>query len=211
MKHLTPTTGFFVLLFMLNVSMTDKYTEANIKVILKSGDAKQFKSHKSLNLVVSYENLKIGEYNSEKEYLDKKVKENNEKEAGKGEKWLNKWDYAKTNVWPQRFEELYNKVLDKKLGMKCDRNSQSNPYTLRVKVTYIEPGYNVGVSRKPASANFEFELVNSTNNAEVIASLYLNHVPGEDAMGLDFDSDKRIGECFAKAGKMLAKYILKAK
>jgi len=199
------------MVFLLNTSMKLSVSGIQTKVILKSGDLKEFKTHKSINLKVTYEYLKIGDYNSEKEYIDKKVSENNKKESGKGDKWSEKWENAKSNVWPQRFEQLYNKILDKKLGIKCDRNSISNPYTLKVKVTYIEPGYNAGVSRKPAAANFEFELVNTTQPEEVLVSLYLNHVPGEDAMGLDFDADRRIGECFAKAGKMLANYIVKSK
>jgi len=201
----------FALLLMAFTTNLGTVASTNIRVILKSGDLKEFKTHKSINLKVVYENLKIGEYNSEKEYIDKKVSENNKKDAGKGDKWLEKWENAKANVWPARFEELYNKVLSKKMGLKCDRNSVSNPYTLVVKVTYIEPGYNVGVSRKPASASFEFDLVSNALPNDPLVSLYVNQVPGADAMGYDFDSDKRIGESFAKAGKMLGGYIIKSK
>ena len=187
-----------------------KSNVANIKVILKSGNPKEFKTHPKVNLKVVYDKLKVGDFNSEKEYINKKVKEANKKESGKGDAWLEKWENAKNNVWPRRFEELYNKVLEKK-NLSCENGATDNEYTLVVSVTFIEPGFNVGVMSKPASANFEFNLYGKDSDSEPLAELYLNGVPGAQAMGYDFDSDTRVGESFAKGAKMLAAYINKQK
>jgi hypothetical protein len=206
----------FILAFsivpLLSFQSSVKHAESvNLKVMLESGDAKEFKTHPVINLKVTYDDLKVGDFNSEAQYTKKKVKDLNSKESGKGDTWLMKWENAKENVWPERFELMYNKVLEKKANLKCDRNSTENEYTLMVNVTFIEPGFNVGVASKPAAASFEFNLVKTSNPSESLAKLYVNNVPGAQAMGYDFDSDTRVGESFAKGAKMLAAYILKQK
>ena len=77
------------------------------KVILKSGSALAYKKEKKINLRFEYTRLKIGAFNSEEEYTSKRVGELNKKEKGKGDDWLKKWENAKTEYWPKRFEEMY--------------------------------------------------------------------------------------------------------
>lgn len=177
------------------------------KVIHKSGKLLEFKTHKDMNFTVSYESMRLGDYNSEAEYTDKKVKDLNKKEKGKGDTWLEKWENAKAVVWPGRFEQLYNKILGEKLGYKIHFGDTSYEYTLAVKVTFLEPGFNIGIMKRIAEASFSYTLLNE--KGEELAELYCNNVPGADAMGMDFDTDKRVGESFAKAGKSLAAFIVK--
>lgn len=49
----------------------------------------------------------------------------------------------------------------------------------------------------------------SINRSKQIAMLTLSNVIGEQMMGMDFDTESRVAESFAKGGKMLAGYIHK--
>ena len=176
------------------------------KIILKSGDVKKISTEKSIKVEYDYSKMKVGEYNSEDEYVSKKVKEYNAKEKGKGDKWKEGWEGARKDRYQPKFEELFNKAAD---GITIGENPAKSKYTLTVKTTFIEPGFNVGISKKPAFVNFEFSFVETDNPTNVVAELYLNNVIGSQSMGFDFDSGSRIAESYAKAGKMLAKFIAK--
>lgn len=77
---------------------------------------------------------------------------------------------------------------------------------MNIHTTFIEPGFNVGVMRRPAFINLE---VTFTKGEEELVVLSATKAPGADAMGFDFDTGYRISEAYAKAGKSLGKFILK--
>lgn len=178
------------------------------KVILKSGDVKTLKGETELMLSYDYSNMKVGAFNSEDEYVNSKVKEYNAKEKGKGDKWKQGWIGARKERYQPKFEALFNKGMKKK-GIVASETSSSAKYTLIVKTTFIEIGFNVGIAKKPAFCNYEFLIVETSNPSSVVAELYLNNVIGSSSMGYDFDTGSRVQESYAKAGKMLAKFIVK--
>lgn len=177
------------------------------KVILKSGDLSKLKGEKDLKLEYDYSTLKVGAYNTEAEYVDLKVKEYNEKEKGKGDKWKAGWINSRKERFHPKFEALFNKAI-KKTGIVASE-SASGKYKMIVKTTFIEPGFNVGMAKKPAFCNYEFVIVETANPSTVVAELYLNSVVGSQSMGFDFDSGSRIAESYAKGGKMLGKFMAK--
>jgi len=174
---------------------------------LESGKLDFLKGQKTLNVVYAYDNMKVGK-GTEQEYIDKKVTEYNKSEAGKGDKWQKGWVAARTERYQPKFEELMNKRLEDN-GVKVG-NYPDAPYTLVVKTTFTEPGFNVGVMRMPAYTNMEavFVKTGSTNPEAVITMM---KSPGADAMGYDFDAGARISESYAKAGKSLGAYLNKQK
>lgn len=177
-------------------------------VILKSGDLKVLKNEKVITTKYDYSNVKVGAFNSESEYVDKKVKEYNEKEKGKGDKWKAGWIGARKERFEPKFEEVFNKKA-KKIGTTVSSGAAGTKYTLIVKTTFIEPGMNIGIAKKPAFANFEFTFVETANPGKIVAELYLNNVIGSSGGGFDFDAGSRIAESYAKGGKMLAGFIVK--
>jgi len=205
-------TKSFLLLFLGAVFIASAQYGMNTgsKVILKSGDLKTIKSEKTIKVEYDYSNIKVGAFNSEAEYIDKKVKEYNAKEKGKGDKWKEGWINARKDRYEPKFKELYNKG-GQKLGQSIDESTSGTKYTLIVKTTFIEPGYNIGISKKPAFVNFEFVFVETANPSTVVCELYLNNVMGSQGMGFDYDVGSRVAESYAKAGKMLMAYILKSK
>ena len=175
-------------------------------IVQKSGDCKKVKTEKTIKVEYDYSKMKVGDFNTEAEYVDKKVKEYEKKEKGKGDKWKEGWDGNKKERFQPKFEELFNKASD---GITISDKANNTKYTLIVKTVFLEPGYNIGISKKPAFVNFEFSFVETANPANVVAELYVNNVVGAQAMGFDFDSGSRIAEAYAKAGKMLGKFLAK--
>lgn len=170
------------------------------KIKTKSGDKDILKSESAINIEFSYDNLTVGKFKSEQEYITAKTAEYNKKEAGKGDTWAKSWANDKESRYEPKFVELFTDNS----GMKVDKDAK---YTLIFKTTSIEPGYNIGISRKNAEIDAEIWIVETANKTTPLATFTINNVPGGTAFGYDFDTGLRISEAYAKAGKSLGKYL----
>lgn len=178
------------------------------RISQKSGGVDALKGQSVVNVEYDYSEFGVGKFATEKEYIAKKVEEYNSKEAGKGDSWKESWVKSRENRYEPKFEELFNKGMEKK-GMEVVKGKKDAKYTLIVRTTFVEPGFNVGVARKPASVDFEFDIVETSNRSIKISEQTLNGVPGAQFGGYDFDIGSRIAESYAKAGKVLAAYLNK--
>lgn len=191
------------LLFIAGFSLTSMAQ----KIRIESGDLSFLKGETELNIKYDFSDFQVGGFSSEGEYKEKKIKEYNDKEAGRGDTWEKSWERDKSERFPNKFEEL----LDKGLGAKIHsaQNNSKAKYTLIVKTTFIEPGFNIGVMRKSAAVSFEYIFVDAADETKVLARLKQAEVPGGQFGGYDFDSGTRVSESYAKGAKMLAAFILK--
>jgi len=172
------------------------------KLKVTSGKLKDLSSYKSYNMVYTYEDgLKIGK-KSEADYVAEKVVGKNEKEAGTGDTWAEKWHGNKEGgKFFEKFEELLNKELGN-YGVSASRDNASASATMNVNVYYMDPGYNIGISRKPAYVSMTVTFVADGSELAVVDMV---KAPGSGGSGYDFDASYRIGEGFAKSAKNLAK------
>lgn len=175
------------------------------KITLKSGNLAFLKGQKNLNIEFTYDNLAVGKFENENDYIAKKVDEYNSKEAGKGDIWKEAWFNDRPTRYEPKFLELFGKYLEPH-GITADRGLTAD-YTMVVHTTFIEPGFNVGVARQNAYTNSEI-LFKDASGA-VIATLTVLNSPGATAFGYDFDSGVRISESYAKMGKSLAGFVIK--
>ena len=176
------------------------------KINVKSGDLDFLKNQKKLNITYDYSNMGVGKFDKEEDYINKKVTELNEKEAGSGDKWKENWIADRKANFEPKFEELFNKTLEKndlKGGDFADAE-----YTLILKTTFTEPGFNVGVARKNAYTDLEAVFV-KTGSTDPVAVVTIEKSPGRGGMGYDLDTGFRIQESYAKAGKELGQYLAK--
>jgi len=176
------------------------------KIKVDSGSIDAVKSEKKVNIQYDYSSFGVGKFKTEAEYVDKKVSEYNEKEPGKGDKFKEGWEKARADRYQPKFEELINDILAKS-GAKYGDNPEAK-YTLIVKTTFIEPGFNIGVMKQAAYVSFEYIFVETANPSTVVAKLSQQKVPGSQMMGYDYDAGTRIAESYAKGGKMLGKLLL---
>lgn len=180
---------------------------ANAQKIKKiEGNLSPLKGEKALKIEFKYENMEVGKNLTEEEYIERKVKEYNEKEAGTGDKWRESWVRDREARFEPKFIELFNKYTEK-VDLEGAKEGASN-YTLIVHTYYTEPGFNVGVMRRPAFIHVKYTIVKTGTN-DIVVQYDQQKIPGADAMGYDFDTGTRIAESYAKAGKEFGKLLSK--
>lgn len=170
------------------------------KVKTTSGSDDILKSESSINIEFSYDNITVGKYKNEQDYITAKTEEYNKKEPGKGDSWAASWKNDRESRYEPKFIELFKLSS----GMSIITDSK---YTMIVKTVSIEPGWNIGISRKNAEIDLEIWIVETANKSSKLASFTINNVPGGTAFGYDFDTGQRISEAYAKAGKSLGKSL----
>ena len=172
------------------------------KIKVMDGNVKALSGVTAIKIEYDYSNLAVGKFDVENEYIEKKVAELNEDEAGTGDSWKEKWFADRPERFEPKFEELFTKYA---ANIESGQDVNSD-VVMNVHTTFIEPGFNVGVARRPAYIDLEVTFHKGGEQVVVISML---KSPGSDAMGFDFDTGYRISEAYAKAGKALGKYLTK--
>lgn len=196
MKLLTTTVA------LLLVQSFALVTQAQ-KLKLTEGDLSALKGQTSINFEFTYDNMKVGKFDTEKDYIDKKTEEYNKKEAGRGDNWAKNWVADRQARFEPKFIELFTKASEMS-------ESKTAKYTIIFKTHFTEPGFNVGIMRKNAKVDADAVIVETANKSKVIAIISVDDALGRTAGGYDFDTGLRISEAYADAGKALGKYIRKS-
>ena len=179
------------------------------KISVTKGDLSLFKAITVLNVDYDFSEFGVGKFKTEEAYIEDKKTDYNEDEPGKGDKWEEDWHAGKESTYKRKFEELFNLIM---LSKKSEMLIGSNPdadYTLILKTTFMEPGYNIGISRKDASINVEAILVKTDDQTNPLVIIKMDKVPGHGLFTGDYDVEHRIGQAYSQAGDKLASYIWK--
>lgn len=185
-----------VLFSFVILLMSGAYLNAQ-KMEVKSGAIDFLKNQKTLLVKYDYTNMAVGKYDKEADYIDAKVKELNDAEPGKGDKWKEDWFGKRTSAYEPSFEELFNKGLEKN-GLSCSKTATDAEYSITIHTTFTDVGYFIGISSKPAYINAEVIFTKIASN-EVVAVITAEKVPGVGG----------IKESYAKLGKSLAAMVSK--
>jgi hypothetical protein len=190
---------------VLAISFSFLQAEAQ-KIKTKEGDPSVLKNEATINIEFTYDNISVGKFADEKDYIKKKTDEYNAKEPGRGDIWAKNWIADRQNRYEPKFTDLYT-ITSKKTV------SKEAKYTLIFKTKSIEPGYNVAGGmvafggRKNAEIDAELWIVETANRSNTIAVITIENAPGGTWGGYDYDTGTRIAESYAMSGKKLAKYI----
>jgi len=177
------------------------------KISVKKGNLDFLKGQKSLLVTFDYSNMAVGKFDKEDDYIAKKVEDYNKSEAGKGDKWKESWKNDRASRYEPKFETLFNEYASK-IGLTGKRDVADAQFKMDIHTTFTEPGFNIGITRKPAYIDLTITFKNISSGEE-IAVIQVDNCPGRDAFGYDFDTGYRIEEAYAKLGKSLAGYIIK--
>lgn len=186
------------------IALSSAYMAEAQKIKLTEGSLSALKGQTEINTVYEYDHIKVGEFDNEDDYIQKKKDEYNKKESGRGDTWAAAWKNDRATRYEPRFEELFTDNA----GIKAGKFPQAK-YTLIFKTTFVEPGFNVGVARKNAYINGEIWIVETADHSKVIAKSTVEKAPGRIAMGFDFDNGTRIGEAYAATGKVFGRQVKK--
>jgi hypothetical protein len=187
-------------LLMICVMLSLSFAGFSQKIKTVEGDLAPLKNEVIINIEFTYDDMSVGKYKKEQDYIDVKKEEYNKKEPGRGDRWAKSWVSDRGGRFEPKFAELF--VENSKMVI-----TTRAKYTLIFHTTSTEPGYNIAISRKNAEIDGEVLIVETANRNNVIAKLSVNNAPGRTFMGNDYDTGERISEAYAKAGKSLGKYI----
>jgi hypothetical protein len=151
------------------------------------------------------ENMKIGKV-SEKDYVEKKVKDYNKKEPGKGDTWKEDYYNDRVDVFEPKFMGYFNQVVAP-FGVSLEKITDQAEYLMVVNTTFIEPGYNIGYMSKNASVDFEITFTPVDDETKVLAKYTELKVPG-GIFGIEFDFATRVGEAYAIGGQFFAAQLV---
>ena len=191
----------FVVLGFLFVATTAANAQ---KLVTKSGNLDFLKGQKEFNVEFIFDKTTFGKANKpEAEFIKEKVDENNKKEAGQGDKWLEDWNNAKAHKFPEKFISIMKEEMPADVSV----NTPTAKYICMVKPLNMETGFKIGMSTIPAKVDFELSWADASDKTKTLCVQTLENVPGSQAMGFDFTSSSRLAESFAKAGKILGKNL----
>lgn len=174
------------------------------KLKLTKGSLAPLKGETQILVEFDYSEFGVGRFKEESEYVKQKQEEYNQKEPGRGDKWRQAWDGDKDGRFPASFIQLYNKWAKK--SPIINTTGSDFKYKMIVKITFMEPGFNIYVAKKYASINLIISYVALSNPSEVIAEVVLTGAAGRTYGMNDYDTGLRISEAFALAGKSLSRF-----
>ena len=184
--------------FLLAIAVSLNLNAQRIKLV--EGDLSVLKNEQKINTEFTYDNMKVGKFSKEADYVADKTESLNKKEAGRGDTWAKAWVTDRKSRFEPKFNELF--AQESKMSV-----SEDAKYTLIFKTVTTEPGYNIGISRKNAEINAEVLVVETANRDKVVAKASVQRAVGRTFGGFDFDTGERLSEAYADAGKALGRFI----
>lgn len=189
---------------LLLFTLTSAGYAQKMKVI--SGDFGFLKGQEQIKVTVDFSEVTFYNENlSEKEYIDRRVKEIDEEETGESANWLKDWESFREGRFLNKLAKVATES-SKKTNLHFSPDSDA-PYTLVVKVTWIYPGWFGGVMKQPAKVSTLLNFVETANPTNVVLSIESDKALGDIAFVGVPNTNDRIAEGFAKTGKSLAQLI----
>lgn len=176
------------LLFTLSImAQKGKVLEGNWKA---AGGIEKF------DLEFDYSTVEVPDFDTEQGYIEQKMKEKNEDKAGEGKVWRERYFADREQHFEPKFIESFNKRGD----WQASKDFDDAAHVLKVEITMLSHGWNVGVMRKAARLDAVIYVYKRGESTPLLKVKYEN-VKGADAMGYDFATHSRVAEGFAKLAK----------
>ncbi|MBS1645549.1 MAG: hypothetical protein JST36_10970 [Bacteroidetes bacterium] len=194
-----------VLLLALMGSLCNPRIATAQRIRLIEGNASILDGVTSINILFDYSQMRVGHFENDQDYIQHRKAELNEKNWGRGTRWAKAWIANRKSFYEPSFQQAF--------GESTGIEITSNPdvaYTLILKTTFTEPGYNIRFKRKSASIDAEAWIVFTTDTTQVLAKYSIEDAPGKSFDGYDFTATQRIAEAYNAAGTKLGQ-LLKSK
>lgn len=171
------------------------------KIEIESGDLSFLKGVSEISVVFEYpEDMEFGKTTLE-EYVDDKVKEREKKEEGSGEIWKNKF-YDDRDRYNERFIETLGKYSK---DLVVAEDNKEFKYTMIVKTTFTEPGFQLGFHSKSSSINLEINFIETNTPDNIITTVNISKAVGVAHP----DAGERVASAYANAGAVFGRYLKK--
>lgn len=173
-------------------------------IVLISGKLDFLKNERGVQFKFTYDDMLVGKM-TEAEYVEKKVTDYNAKEVGRGDTWRKAWLEDRTSRFQPKFIELFTKYMAEN---ETPFKIEDSKYLFELNTNFTEPGFNVGVMRRNASIDLVCKIIEVSSGKQV-AMINIRDAYANNFWGADFDSGYRLQESYAKAGRELAKFLIK--
>lgn len=172
------------------------------QVDLSRGDLSILKAEKSINIEFTYDKMTVGDDGKEANYIKRKKDEMNSKEAGSGDAWAVKWEEDKK----QRFEPKFILGFSNLSKMTVTKDAK---YTLLFNTKAMEPGYQVGISKRNAGIDGTVTIIETANPAKKLIVMSVERPAENKWRGAAFDAGSRIADAYYLSGQKVGKFIAK--
>ena len=202
---------FFPLVALFIIPNTDIIAQI---VAFNSEEIEILKHEKTINLEFSYDSMAVidpvANYQTEDDYIQKKMKEHNDAEPGKGKKWLAEWNRNKIVLFEPTCIKYLNKRLGK-YGVEAGKNQPTALYTILVKTVLIDTGWpGWSYVYGPATINLEMIIYKTNDKSKIVARYYFYGITGAGgATDYSSSSGERIGYAYRYAGYIIGELLVK--
>ena len=172
------------------------------EVDFTKGDLSFLKGETTINIEFTYEKMSVGDFNKEADYIKKKIEEQNAKDPPNGDNWAAEWEADKKIFYGDKFILGFTK--QNKMSFSKDAK-----YTLIFNTKALEPGYQVGISKRNAGVDGNVTLVETAKRDKKLAVLFVERAPETKWRGAAFDAKSRIGDAYYMDGQKVGKFIEK--
>ena len=195
------------ILFLMGVFLLPGMTIfAQCKLV--SGNVSVLKGQSVINLQYDYSRMAVGKFKNSDDYVANRTADMNKKKPGDGDRWAEAWRNDRTSRYQPMFEKNLNQIVGR-FNVTCKENATDAKYTLIIRTTFTEPGYNIGISRQNAWIKMEVDLVETSNPGTVLASMLMKREDSANMMGYDYDTGGRIQSAYDRAGDHLGAFLVK--
>lgn len=172
------------------------------EVDMTKGDLSILKGETSVNFEFTYEKMAVGDFNKEADYIKKRIEEENKKDPPNGDNWAAQWEEQKKNYFGDKFMLGFFKSYE----MKYDKSAK---YTLIFNTKALEPGYQVGISKRNAGVDGTLTLIETGKPEKKLAVIYVERKPETKWRGAAFDAKSRMGDAYYVDGLAVGKFFNK--
>lgn len=178
---------------------------------------------RNVNVVFDYSDMSVGKYENEMDYVADKVKEKNEKRAGEGDLWEEKWYGQRERFFESAFLESLNDFTAYKKNLHFGKNKAGAKYTVVIHTLFMEPGFNIGIASKDAEIDVEIVFYESNDLDQSLSKFNAYNVKGSNTRQNmyyghgttpvgpgdvnSYSVSGRLSDAYRKCGQELAKYI----
>jgi hypothetical protein len=195
------------ILFLMGIFLLPGVTMlAQCKLV--SGNVSVLKGQSVINLQYDYSRMAVGKFKNAEAYVADRTADMNKKKPGDGDRWAEAWKNDRASRYQPMFEKNLNAIVERH-NVTCKENATDAKYTLIIRTTFTEPGYNIGISRQNAWIKMEVDLVETANLGTVLASMQMKREDSVNMMGYDYDTGGRIQSAYDRAGDHLGAFLVK--
>ena len=188
-----------ILLIAVSLSILSVTNAQKIKVT--SGDMSFMKDLAELSIVFEFpEDMKYGKMTLA-EYIEKEKAKREAKKEGDGDIWEEKFIGDQ-----ERFKSQFIYAMEKYAGdLYVVEDDPDYKYTMIVKTTFMEPGFNFGIRSKNSAIDLELNFVETEKMEDIIATISVKKAPG----AAHPDKRERVADAYFTAAQSLGKYFKK--